>query len=282
MASLIWKRNLQKDNGKYTIWYGHANSPILFDGTVISVCMQDSLGDLQDERAESYVIAHDLATGKTRWKTARMTAAVAEQCDAYTTPILTYLAGKPILIVMGANQLDTYDPRTGKLLWYIPELIGGRTVTNPTVDDNMIFATRGLRGELFATTFGPPGERSARDVLWSYDQGTPDSCGLIACNSLLFAISDDGIARCFDTRTGKLHWKKRLAGKYKASPVAVDGRILFLNTTGTCTVLSASPRYDKLAENELDADTIASPAIANGHIFIRGHKQLYCIGSRTH
>jgi len=278
----IWKRNLQKEYGKYTIWYGHANSPVLFGDLVISVCMQDSLSDLQDEHAASYVVAHDLATGKTRWKTARMTDAVAEQCDAYTTPILTAVAGQPMLVVMGANQLDAYDPRTGKQLWYLPGLVGGRTVTNPTVDNNLLFATRGLRGALFAVPIGRPGKGTLRDILWSHDQGTPDSCGLVVSDSLLFAISDDGIVRCFDTRTGKRHWKKRLVGKYKASPVAVNGRILFLNSEGTCTVISASPRFDKLAENHLEAETIASPAIANGHLFIRGRKQLYCIGPTNH
>ena len=69
----LWKRNLQADYGPYTIWYGHANSPVIFDDMVISVCLQDSLADLQDKPVESYVAAHDLATGRRRWKTPRMT-----------------------------------------------------------------------------------------------------------------------------------------------------------------------------------------------------------------
>ncbi len=276
----IWKRNLQQDYGKYTIWYGHANSPVLFDSMVISVCMQDSLSDLQDEPVESYVVAHDLATGKVRWKTPRMTAATAEQCDAYTTPILFDIAGRPVLIVMGANELDAYDPRTGKRIWYLPGLVGGRTVTNPTTDGTFVFATRGLRGALFAVPMGRPGKLSLRDIVWSYNHGTPDCCSLVAWQSLLFAMTDEGILRCFDTRTGKLHWKKRLPGKYQAAPVAVAGRILFLNTEGTCTVISAVSRFDKLAVNHLDATTIASPAVAGGHIFIRGRQQLYCIGPK--
>ena len=54
--------------------------------------------------------------------------------------------------------------------------------------------------------------------------------------------------------------------------------MFFLNTDGLCTVVSASPRFDKLVENQLDDQTLASPAIRDGRIFIRGRKTLYCIG----
>ena len=42
-GGLLWKRNLQQDYGPYTIWWGHANSPVIYQDLVISVCMQDSL-----------------------------------------------------------------------------------------------------------------------------------------------------------------------------------------------------------------------------------------------
>jgi outer membrane protein assembly factor BamB len=72
-------------------------------------------------------------------------------------------------------------------------------------------------------------------------------------------------------------WKERLGGKFKASPIAAEGRIFFLNTDGVCTVVSATPRFDKLVENKLEDETLASPAVSNGRIYIRGKKSLYCI-----
>lgn len=74
-GKLHWRRNLQEDHGTYTIWWGHANSPVLYRDLVISVCMQDSLADVAGKPAESYLVAHDLQTGKERWKSARMTGA---------------------------------------------------------------------------------------------------------------------------------------------------------------------------------------------------------------
>jgi len=58
----------------------------------------------------------------------------------------------------------------------------------------------------------------------------------------------------------------------------VHGRVrFFLNIDGLCTVVSAAPRFDKLAENALDDTTVASPALSDGLILIRGYKALYGI-----
>jgi outer membrane protein assembly factor BamB len=278
----LWKRNLQDEYGAYSIWWGHANSPVIASGSVISVCMQDSLADLRQEPVESYLIAHDLASGDVCWKVARTTKANAEECDSYTTPLLCTLNGTRQLVIMGGNQLDAYDPATGRQLWRLPGLVGGRTVTSPTIADGLIFATRGLRGALFAVkpnkNHKPEDELTHRNILWSYSEGSPDSCSPVVWSNLLFTITDDGIARCFDALSGNLKWKERLKGQYKASPIAADGRIFFLSTDGLCTVVSASPRFDKLVENQLDDQTLASPAISDGRIYIRGHKSLYCIG----
>ncbi len=162
-GQLQWRRNLQDEYGTYTIWWGHANSPVLYRGLVISVAMQDSLADLGGKQALSYLVAHDLRTGKEVWKSERMTGASKEECDAYTTPVL-YAAGEsPQLVVMGGNQLDAYDPLSGKQLWYLPGLVGGRTVTGPTVGDGMIYVTRGMRAPCWR--FVPAATASGRRAI---------------------------------------------------------------------------------------------------------------------
>jgi outer membrane protein assembly factor BamB len=274
----LWRHNLQEEYGPYSIWWGHANSPVLAGDLVISVSMQDSLADVQTSAVESYIVTHDLKSGKVRWKVPRTTRAKAEECDAYTTPLLLPVNGSQQLIIMGGNQLDAYDPASGKQLWFLPGLVGGRTVTGPTAANGLIFTTRGLRGDLVAVKPGKTGELSFRDIVWKYSEGTPDTCSPVVWNDLLFVVADDGIARCLDAASGNLKWKERLKGKYKASPVAADGRIFFLNTEGLCTVVSASPRFDKLVENQLGDETIASPAISDGRIYLRGRKSLFCIG----
>jgi outer membrane protein assembly factor BamB len=273
----LWRHNLQEEYGPYSIWWGHANSPVLFGELVISVCMQDSLAGTAETEAESYLVAHDKRTGELRWKKSRKTGADAEQGDAYTTPVLYKTPQGWQIIVMGGNQLDGYNPLTGEQVWYLPGIIGGRTITGPTAGLDMVFATQGMRKDLLAVKLGGHGKLTRRDVVWKEPESTPDSCCPVLWGSLLFTVSDENIAKCYDAYTGHQKWKKRLAGGFKASPVAADGRIYFLNMRGVTTVVAAGDRFEKLAENTLDDDTTASPAISGGDIYVRGKKHLYAI-----
>src|SRR5690606_35245921 len=136
---------------------------------------------------------------------------------------------------------------------------------------------------MFALRVPPPAakpvELTTRDLAWKYTTGTPDSCSPVIAGNWLFYVADDGIARCLDLPTGNLKWKQRLKGDYKASPIVAEGRVYFLSTSGVCTVVSASDRFEKLAENTLDDSFLASPAVSDGRIYLRGRKALYCLGS---
>lgn len=273
----LWQRNLQKEHGGYTIWWGHANSPVLTGDLVITVFMQDSLADLQPEPVPSYLLAHDKRTGDLKWKTFRNTGARAEACDAYTTPILRQAGGRTELVVAGGTQIDAYDPTTGKQLWFLPNLGGNRTITGPTLAHGLVYATVGQRGPLLAVRPDSPGQLPPAAISWKQAGSTPDTPCPVVWRDLLFTVSDNGVAQCLDAKTGESRWNQRLPGDYKASPLAADGRVYFLNKTGLCTVVAAAPQFEKLASNQLDDETIASPAVADGKLFVRGRKALYCI-----
>jgi outer membrane protein assembly factor BamB len=273
----LWRRNLQQDYGDYTIWWGHANSPVLYQDLVISICLQDSCQDLPGKPSPSYVVAHDKHTGEVRWFRPRPTNAPAESCDAYTTPLVWQRAGHPELVVMGGQILDAYDPASGQRTWWLPGLVGNRVITGPVAAEETIYATQGMRQALLAVQPGGPGQRTRSDVLWKYDQGTPDSPTPVVWGDLLFFVTDNGVVRCLDRHTGQLKWKQRLKGDYRASPLAAEGRIYFLNMKGLTTVVSASSRFDRLAENHLDDVTIASPVVSDRKIIIRGRQKLYCL-----
>ncbi|MBS1789110.1 MAG: hypothetical protein JST85_15385 [Acidobacteria bacterium] len=49
---------------------------------------------------------------------------------------------------------------------------------------------------------------------------------------------------------------------------------------GDTFVIKAGPKHEVLGTNSLDEPVLASPAIAAGKIFIRGEKNLYCIGNK--
>jgi outer membrane protein assembly factor BamB len=163
-GNILWQQNLEQKYGTYTVWWGHANSPVLYQDLVISVCMQDSLADVADSPSPSYLVAHDKRSGREMWKTSRMTKADAEQCDSYTTPIFTRRGDRSEMVVMGGNQLDAYDPVTGKQLWFLPGIAGGRTITGPTFAEGTIYTTQGMRGPLLAVKPASSGELPRRAI----------------------------------------------------------------------------------------------------------------------
>ncbi|HEY1378698.1 MAG TPA: PQQ-binding-like beta-propeller repeat protein, partial [Gemmataceae bacterium] len=227
----LWQHDLQAEHGTYTMWWGHANSPVLAGDLVISVCMQDSLADMPDKaKVDSYLVAHDKRTGAQRWKTLRNTEAPKEEADSYTTPLLRTVDGRQELLVMGGNQLDAYDPATGKQLWYLPGLVGGRTVTGPTLGGGLIFVTRGKKAPLVAVRATGAGRLGPESIVWEQTKGTADSSSLVYHDGLLFWVTDNGILNCVDAATGKSQWDNQphLRGNFKASPIVAAGRVYFL------------------------------------------------------
>lgn len=274
----LWSHDLQKEHGGYTIWWGHANSPVLSQDLVISVCMQDPLDEVPGPPGESYLVAHDKKSGALRWKTPRHTVAHAEQGDSYTTPILHQSARGAELIVMGGNQIDSYAPATGKQLWFLPGITGGRTITGPTLGDGLVYATQGMRGPLLAIKLEKSGKLESEDVVWKLSQGTADSSCPVIWRDWLFFITDNGIAHCLEAKTGTVLWKERITGDFKASPIAAEGRIYFLNTDGVCTVVKAGPKFEVLATNPIGDKAIASLAVSDSRIYLRTHSALFAIG----
>jgi len=140
---------------------------------------------------------------------------------------------------------------------------------------------------LVATGFGPTkllairpggsGEVTASHVDWQIDRGIPETPSLVTHQGLVYSVSDDGIGLCIDGESGEVVWRSRLGGNYSASPVLVDDRIYFCSEEGVTTVIRAGREFEKLASNDLQEATLASPAIADGAIFIRTADALYRI-----
>jgi outer membrane protein assembly factor BamB len=274
----LWHRNLQDDFGTYTIWWGHANSPVLHGDAVISVCMQDSLVDLGQRCSPSYLVAHHKRTGQLLWHTPRPTDATSEPCDSYTTPVLHPVDDGVQMIVFGGLVLDAYNPDNGRRLWQVTGFDGNRVIPGPVVWGDHVYVTQGMRRPLVAVRRGVSGQLDDAMTVWSYDRGTSDSPTPVVWDGLLFFVTNDGFATALDAGTGELVWRERLPGQYRASPLAAAGRIYFLNVQGLATVVEASRSFRKIAENRLDGEAFASPVAVDGRLYIRTRGALVCLG----
>src|SRR5439155_17329988 len=222
----VWALNLTERFGPYTIWWGHANSPVLYGDLIISACMQDPT-----HRGKSYLIAHDKRTGKEKWFVKRDTGATSEPADAYTTPVLYRHDGRVEMIVFGGNVLDAYDPATGKRLWYCTAFDGNRVIPSPTAAGDTVYAIQGMKGPLVAVRAGGEGEGDVTktNVRWKYPGVTPDAACPVVANGLVFLANNSGVAICLDAATGKEMWKQRLGDTFRATPLVAGNRVYFFS-----------------------------------------------------
>ena len=87
-----------------------------------------------------------------------------------------------------------------------------------------------------------------------------------------------------DAKTGETIWgpKRLQPAIYSSSPVlAANGLLYISNEDGLTTVVRVGQEFEILAENDLDAYTLSSPAISGGQIFLRTAEYLYCVGQRV-
>jgi outer membrane protein assembly factor BamB len=96
-------------------------------------------------------------------------------------------------------------------------------------------------------------------------------------------VKDGGILTALDAASGKVLRQGRITGaidKFFSSPVAADGKIYLASETGKLAVLKAGADWEVLAVNDFAEPAYATPAIADGRLYIRAGSTLYAIGAQ--
>ena len=161
-----------------------------------------------------------------------------------------------------------------------------RHVAGPILHDGLIFAVSGDGGgdrHMVAIKADNSGDVTDSALVWEKKRGTSYVPMVLARGEHLFWVTDkENLAVCVDAKTGKEVWSERLGGRaaVTASPVMIDGKIYSVSEDGTVYVFAAAKEFDLLAKNELKEEVYASPAIADGRLYIRGTSHLFCIGAK--
>jgi len=277
----VWSKDLVKEYGEYTIRFGMASSPRLLGNLLFVNCLT---------RGPSYVVAFDKNTGSVVWKQDRKLTAEHDAPDGYATPaVMMTNGGVQQLLIVGSDHINAYNPRTGKQLWISGGLTidseYGRVIASPAFSEDGIFVTSsnpggGGLGHGYALKAGGKGDIYKSHKLWGVKSFSPDSPTPVIYQGKVFMVRDDGIGTCFELLTGKQVWRKRLGkGPFRASTVAGDGKIYFVNREGDTVVVAADDDSGKtIATNHLDDLFYSTPAISDGAVYLRGYKKLYAVG----
>lgn len=266
-GKLVWKADIPKFG---TLGMGTANSPILYENVVIV--------QADEENAEaSFIVALDKKTGKEVWRTPRKVQV------SWSTPLLVRTEKRTELIASGTEHVISYDPATGKELWR-HEGLKSNAIPSPVANSEMVYFVAGYPAKLaMAIKLGGSGDLTKTpNMSWKYEKGTAYVPSPILYGDFLYLTTDRGILTCIDAKTGEVKYEGGripIPATFTASPIAFDGKILMTSEDGDTFIVKAGPKHEILGTNSIGEAVYASPAVADGSIYIRGEKNLYRIGS---
>jgi outer membrane protein assembly factor BamB len=276
---LLWKRDLGMLNAGWfydpDYEWGVASSPVIHKDTVIVQC---------DIQKGSFIAAFRLEDGVPVWRTAR------DEIPSWSTPTVYEGPGRAEVVTQATKFIRAYDPASGKELW---RLGPNSEITTPTpiVAHGLIFVTNGYRGiqPIYAIRPGgagdltlPEGKTSSEFIAWSTTRGGPYTPTPVVYGDYLYTLSNQGVLACYQARTGERVYQERVGGggAYSASPVAADGKLYLAAEDGEVNVVKAGPEYRLLATNPVGEVLMATPAISDGVLFIRGLRHVFAVGAR--
>ncbi|QDV51269.1 Outer membrane protein assembly factor BamB precursor [Gimesia fumaroli] len=264
--SLDGKQLWQTKITDYIIHQGYGSSPAIYDSLVIVSA---------DNKGGGAVAALNRADGSVVWKIDR------PKTPNYPSPIILNVAGKEQVLMTGCDLVTGIEPLTGKKLW---EIEGATTecVTSTVTNGELILTSGGYpKNHMAAVKADGSGE-----VVWENSTRMYVPSMLIKGDHI-FSVTDNGVAICWDVKTGKQVWKGRLGGTFSSSPVLVGDRIYVTNEGGETYIFKANPnKFELLAENKLGTEVFATPTFCDSRIFMRVSEEidskrqemLYCIG----
>jgi outer membrane protein assembly factor BamB len=267
------------DMGAYdipTFEWGPASSPIIWNDLVILQC---------DTHADSFVIALDVATGKTVWKTDR------QELPSWGTPTVAMTSAGPELVTNASNYIRGYDPRSGKELWKLGHS-SKITAPTPIASDDLLVVASGRAPErpIFVIRSGARGDITlagadtrSRAIAWSRTARGPYMPTPLVYGGLLYVLANNGVLDAYTLKTGDEIFRQRLpeiGSGYSASPIAADGKIYLSNEDGEMLVVSAGPTFKHIATNSMGEPLMATPALSDGVMYVRSSRTLFAIGSR--
>ena len=133
---------------------------------------------------------------------------------------------------------------------------------------------------------GGSGDVTAKNRLWFEPRVQQRIGSGVIHDGYHYILTDGGIVECRDIQTGKLVFNERVKGpgptgqNWSSLVLSADGKCYAANQGGDCFVFKAASKFELLATNSLGEKIIGSVAVSDGRLYIRGYKNLWCVGKK--
>jgi len=267
-GKIIWARNI----GLPDSIYGYATSLVIYQNLLIIKYDQAT-----DEDGLSKLLALNGHSGKTAWEIKRPVA------NSWSTPIIinadpkTNSKAKAQLITCADPWVIAYVPDTGVEIWRA-KCMYGDVAPSPVYANGLVYVIR-PNEELIAIRTDGQGDVTKSHIAWRGEDGIPDTTSPLT-NGEIVLLTSGGLITCYNAENGTHLWDKELEMDFKASPSLVGDKIYLMNTDGIMLIIEADREFREITKYPLGENVNASPAFAEGRIYLRGENHLFCIGEK--
>lgn len=255
---LAWRHEIEPHAFDVAI----ASSPLVYHGQVILLCDQTE--------KKSFIAAFDAKTGMTAWQRPRPEAGFN-----HSTPLITTVGGRPLMLVSASHALQGLDPADGSVVWWCRSK---GDVSTPVCAGNLVYVDEGRGGPGICVDPTGQGDVSATHRKWTITNGTNGMDSPIIVGDFLYRTSV--ALRCYRLGTGEEVWSQRLGGDFPASPVSTADGLIYYASAGKSWVIRAGANFELVGSSDLGDASSCSPAVAHGCIFLKGATSLFCIGKK--
>ena len=252
----VWRHEM----GPFVAMHNFGASPMVVDNLVVV---------MNDQDKHHMLLALDSSSGDVVWESKEET----EAASTYATPCLYQSPDGVCQLIVGRTEAGvmSLNPRTGKKYWSL-DLFKFRAVGSPVVADDRIVAICGSGGggqRAVVIRPGVPEQKVEPKVLYDVEKNLPYVPTPLVHDKRLYLWADSGKVKCVRLDDGKELWQERLRGKFYSSPILVDGKLYCISDKGKMHILAAAPEYKSFGEVDLEEKTMATPAVADGVMYLR-------------
>jgi outer membrane protein assembly factor BamB len=289
---------LDKRTGK-EVW--KVNRPEAKSGHSTPILWRGSDGRDQILLPGSFLLtAYDAATGKKLWwvgglsfemKSTPIIKGDTIYVNGYGAPVND--PGNKVTVPTAAEVWKTADvigdgvlqktefPKYTQAFWFD---VADLDINGSLNQDEWAYYRAALDSEngMLAIRLGGSGDMTDKAIRWKYQRSVPQLPSPLLYGGVLYMVNDNGIVTVLNPDTGELLKQGRLTGApgpVFASPVAADGHVYFTTEAGAVVVVLPGADLTVKTVNALNEDAYATPAIADGRLYVRTTQALYAFGT---
>ena len=262
-GKVLWSHDFMKDYKAPEIDRGMANSPLLFNNTIIV-----PIGGKGQA-----IGAFNPDTGALLWK-----AGDVEYSPA--SPILIVVDGQQQLVVFGGDRIAGMDPANGRALWSHPHRTDfGLNISNPVwspTDHLLLFSSAYGTGSRALELRQSSGKTTVTER-WAVNRVRVHIGTIIRLGDTAYMSSGDfgpGFLTAVNTRTGAIAWQDRAFAR--AQLLYADGKLIVLDEDGTLGLATVSPQGLKVLARAPILEHVAwtPPTLIGRTLYVRDRKTI--------